>query len=75
MQGMPSWTLFAALAVVGAVLLLLVLKSRRSVTGQVRLNPAATHTPRSLRVRPSGGNRLAALPCSRAWASRSSSPR
>jgi restriction endonuclease len=51
MQGMPSWPLFAALAVVGAVLQLLVLKFQRSVTGQVRLNPAATHTPRSVRVR------------------------
>ena len=51
MQSMPSWPLFAALVVVGAVLLVLFLKSRPSAMGEVRLKPGAAQTPRSVRAR------------------------
>lgn len=50
MEIVASWPLFATLVVVGAVLLVLFLKSRRSALGEVRLKPAATRTPRSVRA-------------------------
>jgi hypothetical protein len=52
MQSVPSSPLLMAIVAVGAVLLLvLFLKSRSSVTGEVRLKPAATQAPRSVRAR------------------------
>jgi hypothetical protein len=51
MQSMPSWPLFAALVVVGAVVLVLFLKSRPSAMGEVRLKPGAAQTPRNVRAR------------------------
>ncbi|HEX2108589.1 MAG TPA: restriction endonuclease [Rubrobacteraceae bacterium] len=52
MQSVPSSPLLMAIVAVGAVLLLvLFLKSRSSVTSEVRLKPAATQAPRSVRAR------------------------
>ena len=50
MQSMLSWPLLTAIVAVGAVLLLLFLKFRRSVAGEVRLKPETDLKPRSGRA-------------------------